>query len=477
MDRPTKPVAAVGLDLGTSGLKAVLVDGEGTVLARASRTYPVATPQPGAAETDPALWERSAREATAEVFASAAAHEVVGVGVDGQMHGLVLIDADGEPVRDAVLWPDSRATGELERWRGLPGDRRARLANPLTPGMFGPVLAWLARTEPERLARTAGAVLPKDWLRGRLLADPRAVTDATDASATLLWDVVTDDWDHALVADLGVPVGLLPAIAPSAEPAGRLSAGAAAAWGLPADLPVATGCGDVAATLVGSGARDGELLLTVGTGAQAVLPGIAPVPAASPTFHTYRAVEGWFAMGALLNAGLVLDRVVAMLGVGWEDLYRPYDRSRALPGFLPFAAGERLPEPLAPGSAGWHDIGLDTEPADLVAAAVEGVVFAIRRLVEALPTPDGGSDSVAGLAGGGARSPMFARLLADVLQRPLRRVERPDATAVGAAVLGLRAAGHTVSLGSDGVGEIIEPTAAPHLEARYQRFLTRVQDV
>lgn len=455
--------ATLGVDLGTSGVKVVLVDDSGTVLARAARGYAVSSPCPGWAESDPADWERATREAVAEVVGSSTA-TVAALGVDGQMHGSVLVDGAGAPVRAAVLWPDSRAREELALWRDLAPVQRSALANPLTPGMTGPVLAWLCRHEPEVLARAARVLLPKDWLRSRLV--PGAlVTDASDASATLLYDVVADAWDRDLVARIGVDPAMLPTVVGSGDAVGTLDATTAEAWGLPAGIPVAAGCADVAATLLGSAAPEGRLLLTVGTGGQVVLPGVTPRPADPATFHTYRAAEGHYAMAAVMNAGLALERVVTLLGAGWEEVYADYDRDRALPVFVPFLAGERLPTPTPPGG-GWSGITLATARADLLAAALEGVAFGIRRAIEWLPQ---GEETV-DLAGGGSRSPVLSQLLADTLGRPLRRVHHPDASAVGAARLGLRSAGEDLGVPTGG-GELIEPAPSSALEERYLRFV------
>lgn len=454
--------AALGIDLGTSGVKVVVVDDAGTVLARAARTYPVTSPRQGWAETAPADWERATREAVAEVLETTGAM-VGAVGVDGQMHGSVLVDEVGAPVRDAVLWPDSRAQEELALWRDLDPGQRGALANPLTAGMTGPVLAWLRRHEPEALDRTTRVLLPKDWLRTRLVPEA-PVTDASDASATLLYDVVGDRWDVDLAARIGIEPDMLPTVVGSGDAVGTLDAATASSWGLPAGVPVAAGCADVAATLLGSGAPEGRLLLTVGTGGQVVLPGVVPRPADPATFHTYRAAEGHYAMAAVMNAGLALERVVDMLGAPWEELYAAYDRDRALPVFVPFLAGERLPTPTLPGG-GWSGVTLATSRADLLAAALEGVAFGIRRAIEWLPR---GEDTV-DLAGGGSRSPVLTQLLADVLDRPLRRVHHPDASAVGAARLGFRAAGQDLVVPPEG-GELVEPAPSGALAERYLRF-------
>jgi xylulokinase len=458
---------ALGIDLGTSGVKAVLLDEAGSAYGTTSRTYPVTSPRPGWAETDPDVWERAAQDAAAELLGANRDAEVVAVGIDAQMHGTVLVDEQGAAVRPAVLWPDARATDQMSRWHDLPGELRGRLANPLTPGMPGPVLGGLARHEPESIARAASFVFPKDWLRSRLVPGPPC-TDASDASASLLWDVQSDTWSTEAAERTGVPVRLLPVVRPADDAAGRLDPAAATRWGLPAGVPVSIGCGDVAGTLLGLDAEPDRTVLTVGTGAQLVLPGVTPRPVDTIRHHLYRdALDGWFAMGAIMNAGLALGRVIELLGADWDDLYRAYDPLAAVPGFLPWFAGERLLEGIEAGGAGWFDVGLGTTRADLLAAALEGVAFTIRRSFEALPE----SDEVVDLVGGGTRSPVFNQLLADVLHRPLRRLEQRDATVIGAAKLGWRAAGERAAPGGGTRNELVEPRDVEQLDERYARFL------
>lgn len=459
--------AALGVDLGTSGVKVVLLDESGTVRAATSRSYPVASLQPGWAETDPVLWERAAQEAVAELLSSAPDVEVAAVGIDGQMHGTVLVDDAGLPTRPAVLWPDARASELMARWAGLPREVRARLANPLTPGMPGPVLSWLAEHDSEAVTRSQAFVLPKDWVRSRLVDTPPC-TDASDASASLLWDVQADDWCTEAAELTGIPVRLLPPVASAESAVGGLDPGAAAQWGLPAGIPVSIGCSDVAATLLGLDAEAHKMVLTVGTGAQLVLPGVTPRPTDQIRHHLYRdALEGWYAMGAIMNSGLALGRVINLLGADWEDLYRAHDAREALPGFLPYFSGERLPRGIGAGGAGWFDVGLGTSRADLLAAALEGVAFSIRRSLEVMPD----SDEVVDVVGGGTRSPVFRQLLANVLGRPLCPREQRDATVLGAARLGWRAAGENPLQVVTATRALVEPRAIEQLDERYARFL------
>ncbi len=204
----------LGADVGTSGLKLVALDESGAVVAEAESGYDLARPQPGWAETDPAVWRRAFDDALARVAPAVAGRRVRGLGLSGQMHGTVLVDAAGTPLAPAVLWPDARAAAEVARWRALPDDARAALANPLVAGMTGPVLAWLAAHRPELLRRAHAVLLPKDALRAGLVPAAVRVTDRSDASATLLWDVVADGWSPAACAAAGLDPLLLPEVRP-----------------------------------------------------------------------------------------------------------------------------------------------------------------------------------------------------------------------------------------------------------------------
>jgi len=184
--------AVLGIDLGTSSVKVVIADLEGQLIAQTDEAYPVASPRPGWSETDPQAWLSSTTAAVRGAVARAQA-DVVALGFSGQMHGVVAADRRGTPLRAAMLWSDARATGQLASYRGLPAPARARLANPLSPGMAGPQLAWLKLYEPEVYEAAAWALSPKDWLRSRLTG--QFATEPSDASATLMYDLVNDAWD------------------------------------------------------------------------------------------------------------------------------------------------------------------------------------------------------------------------------------------------------------------------------------------
>jgi xylulokinase len=366
------------------------------------------------------------------------------------MHGVVPTAADGRPVHAALLWSDARATRELARYHELPPAVRARLANPLSPGMAGPLLAWLAGNEPEAWAATRWALQPKDWLRAQLTG--QFVTEPSDASGTLLYDVTADRWEPEVVTALGLDAGKLPPIlSRSADHAGALTEPGAGLLGLSPGVPVAAGAADTAAAALGSGlVEPGAIQLTIGTGAQLVKPIAAlpdPLPA-HPVTHLYRAATdtGWYAMAAILNGGLTLDWVRRVLGASWPELYaaaavppRPDD-----PFFLPHLHGERTPY-LDPGMRGaWTRLDPRHDRRDLLRAALEGVAFALREALDCLVEPAERAGTIR-LAGGGTTDPAWRQMLADVLERPLHPVEVAAASALGAADLGARAAGLAIA--------------------------------
>jgi xylulokinase len=451
----------LGADVGTSGLKLVAVDPSGAVVAEAESGYDVDRPRPGWAQTDPAVWRAALDDALARVAPALTGHRVAGLGLSGQMHGTVLVDAAGAPVAPAVLWPDGRAAAEVDRWRSLPAAVRAALANPLVPGMTGPVLAWLAAHEPELLRRAAAVLLPKDALRASLVpdADPR-VTDRSDASATLLWDVVADGWSPEATAAAGIDPGLLPRVRPSAEVVGAAA--------LPVgEVPVVVGGGDTPLALLAAGTRAGRQV-NLGTGAQVLLPGWTPAPADDPPVHGYADVEGgWYAMAALQNGGLAWSWVCGVLGLTSAELFAAAAAVPAGAGgvvFRPFLTGERggVAGPADRGS--WTGLSAGTTRADLARAAVEGVLFAVGAAADLL----GGSGPVV-LTGGGGRAPVVQQLLADVLGEPVRSVALRSASAVGAAVLAGRGTGADVAAAPE-PGPAVAPRPSPELLAALHRW-------
>jgi xylulokinase len=433
----------LGLDLGTSSVKALLMAEGGAVLGEGSASYAVRAPRPGWAESTPEDWWTAVLEATGAAVGRLGA-EVTSLGLSGQMHGVILVDELGLPLRPAIIWADARSGAELAAYRGLDEDLGRRLANPPAVGMAGPSLLWLRDQEPDAYTSARWALQPKDWLRMRMTGE--AATEPSDASATLLYDLLADDWAYAQAEILGLRTELLAPLFPSACVAGTLEGDAAGELGLRKGLPVAAGAADTAAAMLGTGLlRPGPVQLTIGTGGQVVTPREGPEPDPHGRTHLYRAaVPGlWYSLAAIQNAGLALEWVRKVLGASWKDVYE--EAFAVPPGsggvtFLPYLSGERTPrfDPVARGA--WTGLGLDHTRGHLLRAALEGVAFALREALEALE--DLGTIApelrlAGGGTGGGSGAP-WRQLLADVLGRPLWLL--PDeissvASARGAAFL------------------------------------------
>lgn len=465
----------LGIDLGTSAVKVVIVDLSGQVRGSGALAYPLHRPEPGAVQSDPVDWWTATTGAVRSALTEARDRgplRVAALAVDGQMHGLVLCDERCRPVRPALSWADNRARDQLPAWTSLPRSDRVRLGNPITPGMLGPQLAWVAGHEPAVLDGAAQALLPKDWLRGRLTG--LAGTDPSDASATLLWDLPADTWATDLLAGFGLPDRLLPPVRESAQISGALLAPAAAGLGLPPGLPVATGSGDTAAALLATGLRIGQTQLTVGSGAQLVQLRDHPDAVVDPVTHQYRAAEPgrWYAMAAVQNAGLALDWVRGLLGVSWEQLYAALDEEPAGhpgPVFVPYLTGERTPVLDDRVRATWDRLDLADTRDDLLRAAALGVACAIRHALDALPGPRPGTLQV---AGGGTADRRLRQLLADVLGVTLVPLSTVGASALGAARLAARAAGLVLPLPEPAAGRPIGPGAgAQTRQESFQRYL------
>jgi xylulokinase len=439
----------LGIDLGTSSVKVVLADPTGRVLAQSTKEYDVARPHPGWAETHPEIWWAAIRAAVADVCGGQPARSVpAGVGLAGQMNGVVLCEESGVPTRPAVLWADSRAEAQLSAYLSLPEERVRRLGSPLSPGMAGPILAWLAHHEPEAIGRACHAVQPKDWIRGRLTGVFRG--EPSDASATLLFDVVARDWDREVATRLGIPSELLPELDPhSGAVAGHLLSNVAEELGLPAEIPVAAGAGDTAAAVFGTGLIDiGDIQLTIGTGVQIVTPVMPPteatLPAQPSSIHLHRAAteDGWYAMAAGLTGGATLSWVKEVLNTTWDELYAAASHPPRLddPIFVPYLVGERTPHLDTSLRGSWSGLNARHDRNALLYSALEGVAFAVRDGLDALAGVSPGSHPLR-LAGGGTTSPAWRQLLSDVLDRSLDAVPTPAVSARGAVLLGSLASG------------------------------------
>jgi xylulokinase len=462
--------ALVGLDVGTTGVKAVAISPAGEVLARAEQGYPLSMPRPGWAEQDPEDWWRAAETA----LQALAVDEIRGIGLSGQMHGLVALDADLRVLRPAILWNDQRTgaeCAEIEERVGL--ERLIELTgNRALPGFTAPKLLWLRAHEPAVFERIAHVLLPKDYVRLRLTGE-RAI-DVADASGTLLFDVADRRWSDEVLAALELPREWLPAALESPEVSGATRSG----------VPVAAGAGDQAAGALGVGVdRPGPLSVVLGTSGVvfAALPSFASDPEARVHAFCHAVPGGWHAMGVMLSAGGSLRWFREALAP--QDAYEGLvaEAGAWAPGaeglaFLPYLAGERTPhaDPHARGAfvglSQRHDRGA------LVRAVLEGVAYGLRDSLVLLAEL-GVRPEVGRASGGGARSELWLRIVASVLGIPLERTAVEEGAAYGAALLGGVAGGifsdvHEAVAACVRVRDAVEPDPAwsAAYEQEYLRF-------
>jgi xylulokinase len=473
--------ALLGIDLGTSSVKAVVIDARAVTLAQVARPYAVDHPHRGWSQTEPSAWWHAVVDAVRAAVGDADV-DIAGIGLSGQMHGVVLTDQGGQPLRPAVLWSDSRAVPQVDRYRSLPSEVLRRLANPLSPGMFGPILGWLAANEPHTFRAARWALSPKDWIRFRLTGV--IASEPSDASATLLYDIPGECWDVDVAHELGIDPQLLPTMLPyAAARSGTLLAPAADQLGLTPAIPVAAGGGDTAVAALGAGiVSAGQGLLTIGTGIQIVTPEAQPIPPnATPVTHLYRAAtdNGWYRMAAALNGGATLDWVRDLFDASWAELYATAEHPVAddSPLFLPHLTGERTPYMDTALRGSWAYLDPRHGRTDMLRAALEGVALTTRAAWIAL-TAAGCSATTLRLAGGGTTTQAWRQMLADTLQVELEPIDLPAASGRGAALLGGRAAGlfdesRAIALVSPSrAGESLRPDrrSAPRVVERFDRF-------
>jgi xylulokinase len=439
---PTRPAhpdpLLLGLDVGTSSVKVVLLTPDGRVRSRASADVPTRTPAPGQAEQDPDDWWRAVVAATRAALADANADRVIAIGLSGQMHTFVLCDATGESIRPAVTWLDTRAAADLPALRERVAHhdphrdptRRVALGLTLAP------LVHLARVEAATLERAQVLLLAKDWLRARLTG--RIASEPTDASATGFFDLPRRAWATDLLAALELPTRLLPDLGEPGAAAGGLLPAAARALGLRAGIPVAFGAGDQQAAALGNGVLNpGDMQLMVGSGAQALV--VVAAPRDDGALHAFAHVEGVVRQASVNNAGIALDWVRDLLRCSWSDLYAAFgDAPPPLaPTFVPYLSGERVPLAKGYAQGAFLALRIGDDRRSLAQAAVAAVALSVADALRALGTPSG----PVAAAGGGLRHAPFAQAVADASGVALALRDEADASAIGAALLAGIAAG------------------------------------
>jgi xylulokinase len=406
------PIALIGLDVGTTGVKGIAISTDGVLLATASEEYALSTPRPGWAEQDPEDWWNAAQACLARLPEGA-------IGLSGQMHGLVVLGADDAVLRPAILWNDQRTTAECDEIEARVGlDRLIALTgNRALTGFTAPKLLWLRRHEPETYAQIRHVLLPKDYVRFRLTGE-RAI-DAADASGTLLFDVAGRRWSEEVCSALEIPLEWLPPAYESTEVAGA---------------------GDQAAAALGVGiCKPGLASVVLGTSGVvfAVLPGYAPDPQARVHVFCHAVPGTWHAMGVMLSAAGSFAWLRHVLGAGYGVLDE--EAERWAPGvegllFAPYLAGERTPHPDPNARGALTGLSLRHDRGALARATLEGVAYGLKDSLELLRSL-GVSADAGRVSGGGARSELWLKIVASVLGLPLERTESEEGSAFGAALL------------------------------------------
>lgn len=468
----------LGIDLGTSSVRAILINVEGKVCSLAGQEYPILYPEPGAAEQDPDHWWEATCKSIQKILqqTGVSPSSITGIGLSGQMHGLVTIDAQGKWSRPAIIWVDKRSTRECQEIKEKIGEEKLYLitGNPVATGFLGPSLLWLRNWERKVYRRIYKVLLPKDYLRWKLTGE--IATEPTDAVGTALFDIKKGEWATEILDKLEISEKIMPDILPSLSIGGKITPLAASETGLKEGTPVILGGGDQAMGAIGNGAvSPGVAASTIGTGGQLVVCIDRVLFDSGRRLHllVHALPRRWLLMGAMLSAGLSLrwlrDQIFPLEKLMGEstgiDPYELLSREaeRVTPGadgllFLPYLLGERTPhmDPYARGV--FFGLKLEHHRGHMIRAVMEGVVFGLRDCWEIFRSLGVEIHRLIA-SGGGARSRVWRQIQADILGIPLTISESQEHSALGAAILA-------------GVGVNI----FPDLETACQNYISYAQE-
>ncbi len=403
----------LGIDIGTSGVKAVLIDTAGAVAAQSSAPLSVLRPQPLWSEQDPDHWCTATDQAVLALPAALRA-QVQGIGLAGQMHGATLLGADDQPLRPAILWNDGRSFAECAELEAAVPDLHRIAGNLAMPGFTAPKLAWVRRHEPALFEQVRTVLLPKDYVRLWLSGDK--ASDLSDSAGTLWLDVAKRDWSDELLAATGLTRAAMPALYEGTAATGQLRAQQAARWGM-AQVPIAAGAGDNAAGAVGVGVvGEGHALLSLGTSGVIFVAtdSFRPNPAGAVHAFCHCLPGMWHQMSVHLSAASCLDWAAQALGMDVPALLAAAEQVGVVSGpelFLPYLSGERTPHNDPHIRAAWLGLSNDSTPGRLAAAVLEGVAFAHADGLAALQSAGTRIERLS-VIGGGARSHYWGRIIA-----------------------------------------------------------------
>jgi xylulokinase len=446
----------LGVDVSTTGAKALLIDESGKVVATATTALSLQTPKPLWSEQDPQEWWSGTASSIKKALAAAGAKgdEVAAVGLTGQMHGLVLLDGDRNVLRPAILWNDQRTGAECEEIEDRVG--RAELirevGNVALTGFTAPKILWVRNNEPDVYARARLVLLPKDYVRLRLTGE--AAMDKADGSGTILFELKARNWSKTVLDKLDIPTDWLPPTFEGPEVTGKITAEAAAATGLAAGTPVMAGGGDQAAGAIGAGAvRPGVVSLTLGTSGVIFATTDAPLVEPEGRLHAFcHAVPGkWHFMGVTLSAAGSLQWYHDTLtpNESFETIVAEAEKAPAGSEgllFLPYLSGERTPYPDPHARGSFVGLTVRHGRAHMTRSVLEGVAFSMKDCFELLRGAGLGTVSEVRIAGGGAKGPLWRKIVASALGLPMVTVNSTEGGAYGAALLGGVGAGAWASV-------------------------------
>lgn len=432
----------LGIDLGTSSVKvAVLVADTLQVLAVAEAEYPIHHPQPGYAEQNPDDWWQATVDATRRALQFVNQPDVIAIGLSGQMHGLVCVGHDQQPVYPAIIWADNRSESQVQELVKFQRTSQAAMPGYPATGFAASSALWLKQHAPEVIEKTAQWCLPKDYLRLKLT--DAIATEPSDAASTWLYDVLADDWAEEIYTYCGFTREQMPPVIPSARVSGTLTQEGADALGITSGIPVVGGSADLPAQALGYGIHEPDtLLITVGSGGQLFLPTTAPHIEADMPYYVFNhnIAHTWYIQNSILTAGLSLRWLRDFLGLQKQD--NAYEHLSKLAQktaigansllFLPYLAGERNPNPDTNAHGLIYGLRLDHHAGHMARAIMEGVGFALKKALSNMPA----SANTYVLAGGITRSSVWCQILADILDHPLetRTADLPYGC-IGAGIL------------------------------------------
>ena len=475
----------IGVDLGTSACKFLLVNEQGEVCHQVTREYPLSMPHTGWSEQDPALWWKACLDGIPALLQGFDAARVRGIGIGGQMHGLVALDAAGAVLRPAILWNDGRTAEETDYLNTVVGRKTLSryTGNIAFAGFTAPKLLWMRKHEPELYARIARILLPKDYLVWQMTG--AFATDYSDASGMLLLDVEHKRWSKEMCELCGVKEEWLATLHESWEQVGTLRPDVAAALGLPADVKVCAGAGDNAAAAVGTGTvGEGRCNISLGTSGTVFISSEKFGVDATNGLHAFAHADGgWHLMGCMLSAASCnkwwMDDILHVTDKDYPAEQAPITREklgRNKVFFLPYLMGERSPINDTDARGTFLGLSMDTTRADITQAVLEGVAFALRDSVE-VARSIGVAIPRSNLCGGGAKSPLWGTILANVLGIPLDILVTEQGPGYGGALLAMVCCGQFASVrqATDAlvrVSRTIEPDAGltALYEERYRKF-------